>query len=774
MQRPSMNSDDPSNPRNPLSNDGNFFPHTFRAEVTDTQASTPKYDWDYYRNEFQKITETYLSYSRKPDLELLSAAFHFSYAKHKDQRRKSGLPYFDHLIEVVKILVQQKMDAQTLAAAFLHDVIEDTGVKSEEIRALFGETVLLLVDGVTKIGGLAYNTAEQSIGENYRKMLMSLIKDIRVIIIKLADRLHNMRTIDSLPRRKQERIAIETRDVYAPLAHRFGMARIRWELEDLVLKTLDPQAYNELIRLINESRVEREKYIQAVCEPIQKKLSDYNIQAQIHGRPKHFFSIYNKMKKRQKSFQEIYDLLAIRIITNSKEDCYNALGVVHSTYKPVAERFKDYIAMPKSNGYQSIHTTVIGPDGKAVEIQIRSLEMHHIAEDGIAAHWLYKEDRHAPNQFDQQLSWIKQLIEQQIEPSEFVENLKIDLYRDEIFVFTPKGDLHQLPDGATVIDFAFSVHSELGFHCTGAKVNGRFVPITTVLNNGDQVEILTSDKQTPSRHWMQFVKTSKARDQIRKFFRQVEFQQSYELGREMLMQELKSMNIHLAFSEIEDKIDLLRKELNLESVEMLIAMVGNGLHSLKWVARKIAGWVQPKKSPKKSIFQRLIRREKPDSASIVINGMDNLMIQYANCCNPIPGDEIIGYVTHGKGISVHCKNCKNAIEALRKDPDRLINTVWRISPDATFFVPLKVTGYDRKNFLNEVTAQIGKLNTNINNAEMKTVGNENIIDLVLEVNSTRQLNKIIENIRKVEGVIDVYRTVGFLFPNELDGEDKDI
>ncbi len=727
-----------------------------------------QYDWDYYRGEFQKITETYLSYTKKPDMELLTSAFHYSYAKHKDQKRKSGLPYFDHLIEVVKILVQQKMDAQTLAAAFLHDVIEDTTVTAEEIRSLFGDIILTLVDGVTKIGGIAYTSSEQSQGENYRKMFISLIKDIRVIIIKLADRLHNMRTIESLPEKKQERIAVETRDVYAPLAHRFGMARIRWELEDLVLKTLDREGYNELSRLISESRVEREKYIENVCHPILEKLSEYGVEAQIAGRPKHFFSIYNKMKKRDKPFREINDLLAIRIIVNTKADCYNALGVVHSTYKPVSERFKDYIAMPKINGYQSIHTTVVGPDGKTVEIQIRSTEMHQIAEDGIAAHWLYKEQRHKPNQFDRQLTWIKQLIEQQPEPGEFVEELKIDLYRDEIFIFTPKGDLHQLPAGATVIDFAFSIHSEVGMHCIGAKVNGRIVPLHTILANGNQVEIQVNDQQTPGRHWLDFVKTSKARTHIKRFFRNAEIEQSIALGREMLAQEMKTQNVKLSQQELQEKLEEIRKELRLETVDMMYSSVGRGNHSAKSIVLKISGPAQPQK-PKttKSLINRLIRREPHHSASIIINGLQNMMIHYASCCNPIPGDEILGYVTKGRGINIHRKDCPNIAETIQKEPDRSINAVWKVSENETFMVHIRVSGYDRKNLLNDVTHQIGILDTNITTAEMKTMGSENMIDFVLQVHSNKQLNKIIEHIRKVQGVIDVYRAEGFLLPGEL-------
>ncbi len=767
-----MNSDDHPNRSESLSTAAEIIASARTQTEKKPDSVDVTYDWDYYRDEFQKIVEHYVSYTKKPDIELLSAAFHYSYTKHKGQKRKSGVPYFDHLIEVVKILVRQKMDAQTLAAAFLHDVIEDTSVTQEEIKSLFGDTILTLVDGVTKIGGIAFTSTEQTQGENYRKMLLSLIKDIRVIIIKLADRLHNMRTIDSLPKKKQERIAIETRDVYAPLAHRFGMARIRWELEDLVLKTLDNEAYRELTQRINENRVEREQYIETVSKPIREKLSDYNVEAQITGRPKHFFSIYNKMKKRGKPFEEIYDLLAIRVIVENKPDCYNALGVVHSTYKPVSERFKDYIATPKLNGYQSIHTTVVGPDGQRVEIQIRSREMHQIAEDGIAAHWLYKEQRLQPNQFDKHLTWIRQLIEQQSEPGEFAEELKIDLYRDEIFVFTPKGDLYQLPLGATPVDFAFCVHSDIGLHCYGATVNGRIVNLQYELSSGDQVDIKTSDQQTPSRHWLAFVKTSKARNLIKRYFRNSEMEQSISLGKEILAQELKTQGVKTALPELGDRLNEIAAEMKLETLDMLFSSVGRGNHSARSVVQKISGALPaPKTDNKKSLLNRLIRREHHHTASIIVNGVQNMMIHYASCCNPIPGDPILGYVTKGKGINIHRKDCANIVEAVKKEPERGINAVWKVSESDTFMVHLKVSGYDRKNFLSDITHRISQLDTNITSAEMKTAGNENVIDFILQVHSNSQLNKIIDNIRKVQGIIDVYRAQGFLFPGEISSDE---
>jgi GTP diphosphokinase / guanosine-3',5'-bis(diphosphate) 3'-diphosphatase len=748
VKKSSLNQIDLSNL--PLTGMSDPVPVSLAASITHDKA--------YYDSQFAGVLQEVGAYTRQIDMTILKEAFEYSFARHHDQFRKSGLPYFDHLIEVVKILAQQQMDIQTLAAAFLHDVIEDTGTTYEQVRHKFGTEIADLVDGVTKIGGFHFNSVEITQAENYRKMLLSLIKDIRVIIIKLSDRLHNMRTIDSLPKKKQERIAIETRDVYAPLAHRFGMARIRWELEDLVLKTLDIDTYNEISRLVSENRLGREGYIETVAKPIRMKLSEFNVQSQITGRPKHFFSIYNKMKKRGKPFHEIYDLLAIRIIVEQKEDCYNALGIVHSTYKPVNERFKDYIAVPKINGYQSIHTTVIGPDGKMVEIQIRSKEMHQIAEEGIAAHWLYKENRLEMDQFDKQISWIRQLIDRQTEPGDFVEDLKIDLFRDEVFVFTPKGDLLQLPAGSTPIDLAFAVHSEVGTHCIGAKVNGRVVTLHSELMSGDQVEILTSGQQTPSIHWLEIVKTSKARNYIKRYFRNTELEQSIALGKDLLIQELKHQGIRKSLAELHEELIGLSEELKYDNLDMMFSAVGRGIHSVQGLVQKIANKMEPdKKDQSRSFFRRLIQRSPQESEGIMVNGMDNMMIHFAGCCNPIPGDTIIGYVTRGKGINVHRSDCLNIIEAAKKEPDRAVQVSWSVDDTKTFLVQIKVIGSDRKNFLSDVTQKIATTDTNIASADMKTTGNENSIDFIIQVRNNKHLMMILDRIRKVPGVIHAKR-----------------
>ncbi len=724
----------------------------------DASQTDPLRDKAYYEKSFDHMAQAVKSYAPGADLRLLRDAFDYSYQCHEGQARKSGLPYFDHIIEVVKILIMQKMDVITLTAAFLHDVMEDSGVKADQLKKRFGEDVTHLVDGVTKISGINFGSLEVRQAESYRKMLLSLVKDLRVIIIKLADRLHNMRTIDALPEKKRERIAIETRDVYAPLAHRFGMARIRWELEDLVLKTLDANTYWELSRLIAGKREEREAYIGEVAGPLEKKLSESGVKADITGRPKHFFSVYNKMKKRNKPFHEIFDLMAIRIIVDNKTDCYKALGVVHSTYTPVTERFKDYIAVPKLNGYQSIHTTVIGPDGRMVEIQIRTQEMHHVAEEGIAAHWLYKEGKLQMDQLDRQIGWIRQLIERQkdiSDPGEFLEDLKVDLFQDEVFVFTPRGDLIPLPKSATPIDFAFAVHSEVGLHCIGAKINGRIVPLHSELHSGDLVEIITSDQQTPSTHWLDIVKTSKARSHIKRFFRNVELEQSVELGRELLNNELEALYGRKLTPDLMEPMMRIAADLHFETTDMLLSSIGRGNTSARSVANKF-GLPRKGGDTDKSFFKRLISRSRPE-ASIVISGVENMMIHFAKCCLPIPGDTILGYVTRGRGIHIHKGDCTNVQEALKKEPERAIQARWEVDETQTFTVQIKIVAQDRKNFLTEVSSKISSTNTNIASADIRTEGGESVSQFVVHVRNIAHLNMILERIRGIDGVLSAVR-----------------
>lgn len=696
-------------------------------------------------------------YTPYADLNLLTKAFEFSFEAHKDQLRKSGVPYFEHCFEVAKILTELKMDSTTIAGGLLHDVAEDTGMTIEDVDEMFGQEVSLLVDGVTKISELRFESLEQRQAENFRKMIISMVKDIRVILIKFADRLHNMRTLEYLPRKKQERIAIETRDVYAPLAHRLGLAKIKWELEDLVLKTLDPEAYWKLVQKIANKREEREKYIRKVTYPIRKELREAKIKATITGRPKHFYSIYGKMEKRQLPFEQIYDLLAIRIIVKRLEECYFVLGIVHNLYTPVQERFKDYIATPKSNFYQSLHTTVIGPDGKMVEIQIRTEEMHRTAEEGIAAHWRYKEGRQKEDELDKHLNWLRQVLELQQDtkdPSEFMENLRIELFQDEVFVFTPKGDLLKLPVHSTPIDFAFAVHTDIGYHCIGAKVNGKMVSLKYELRSGDSVEIITSPNQKPNPDWIKFVRTSKARSKIKRWLKESFYEQSLDLGEEILTKQLKKYNIKKENIDLEE----ISQSLGLQNLQQLYAAIGRGDTSIQTVLKRIAP-DQNLEIKDASLLQKFIRKARGSAKGIKVQGVDNLMITFGKCCQPVPGDSILGFITKGRGVVIHRSDCKNIIN-LMENPDRTIDVEWDVDKDKHFMVRLQLIGDDRKHFLRDVSNSISQTDTNIVSIEMKaedTVVHSNII---LQVRNLQHLTRIINRVSQVKGVINVERLNG--------------
>jgi len=707
-----------------------------------------------YKKSLSDLLRKHQRFFAHIDRRLLSDAFRFSYEAHKDQLRRSGAPYFDHVFEVAKILTELKMDSTTVASGLLHDVAEDTGVTIDEVGERFGNEVALLVDGVTKISELKFESLEQRQAENFRKMIISMVKDIRVILIKFADRLHNMRTLEYLPEKKQKRIAIETRDVYAPLAHRLGIAKIKWELEDLVLKTLEPESYWKLVQTITEKREEREAYIAKVTRPIRHELKKAQIKAKITGRPKHFYSIYGKMRRRNVPFEQIYDLLAIRIIVNKVEDCYFALGIVHSLYTPVVDRFKDYIATPKSNLYQSLHTTVIGPDGKMVEIQIRTIDMHRTAEEGIAAHWLYKEGKRDRDELDKHLAWLKQVLESQQEtgdPADFMENLRIELFHDEVFVFTPKGDLIKLPINSTPVDFAFSVHTDIGFHCLGAKVNGKIVPLSYKLKSGDSVEILTSPNQKPNPDWIQFVRTSKARSKIKRWLRESFYEQSMRLGEEIVTKQFKKVGIK------KDKVDLedVAQSLNFPHAKNLLVAIGCGEISIQTVINRIA--------PEKNIevkdgafFKRVIGRATGKTNGVEVQGVDNVLISFGQCCQPLPGDKILGFLSKGRGIVVHRSDCKNIVQLIEK-PEKRIDVEWNVDKDKHFLVRLRLIGGDRKHFLRDISNTISQTNTNIVSIDMKVedgVVNSNII---LEVRNLHHLTKIMSKISQVKGVINVER-----------------
>ncbi|NIR48690.1 bifunctional (p)ppGpp synthetase/guanosine-3',5'-bis(diphosphate) 3'-pyrophosphohydrolase [candidate division KSB1 bacterium] len=710
-----------------------------------------------YKKTFDQVLRRLRRYSPKSDTGLLQRAYDFGVDAHRDQLRKSGEPYFVHCLEVAKILTELKMDSATIAGGLLHDVVEDTGIDIAEVEEKFGVEVALLVDGVTKISELRFDSLEERQAENFRKMIISMVQDIRVILIKFADRLHNMKTIEYLPQRKRERIAIETRDVYAPLAHRLGIAKIKWELEDLVLKTLEPDTYWDLVRKVTDSREARERYIRKVTAPIRKELKNLNINAKIAGRPKHFYSIYGKMRARKVPIEQIYDLLAIRVIVDRVEECYFVLGIVHNLYTPVHERFKDYIATPKSNFYQSLHTTVIGPDGKMVEIQIRTDDMHRTAEEGIAAHWLYKEGKNKQDELDKQLSWLRQVLEWQQEtkdPSEFMENLRIELFRDEVFVFTPKGDLLKLPVNSTPVDFAFAVHTDIGYHCIGAKVNGKMVPLSYELKSGDSVEIITSPNQKPNPDWIKFVKSSKARSKIRRWLKESFYEQSLKLGEEIVEKEFKRYNLK------REDIDLneIAQTLNFQNAEQLFAAIGRGDTSVHSVINRIA----PDKNlevKQSSLFQKFIHKARGRAKGVRVQGLDNLMITFGRCCQPVPGDNILGFITKGRGIVIHRTDCKN-IPHLMEHPERKIDVEWDVDKDKHFMVRLQLFGEDRKNFLLDVSQSISQTDTNIVSIEMKAEDTFVQSTIIIEVRNLQHLTKIINKISQVKGVINVERLNG--------------
>ena len=693
------------------------------------------------------------------DLEVLSRAYRISAQAHQGQKRLSGDDFVSHSVAVATILAEQQMDTTTIAAALLHDVVEDSDVTLEHLRRDFGNEVADLVDGLTKIRALNFRSTVEEQAENYRKLLMSVARDARVIIIKLADRLHNMRTLDPLPAEKRRRIAQETRELYAPLAHRFGMAGVKAELEDLAFKYLEPDDYKQLARQVKARRVERDRTIERMRAPLSDELRRAGIVGwDIVGRPKNLWSIFKKMKKRGKPFEEIYDLLAVRVLVNNITDCYHVLGIIHHTWTPLQERIKDYIASPKSNGYQSLHTTVFGPGGQLYEIQIRTRDMHRTAEYGIAAHWLYKENGKAADELDHHLSWFRQLIELQQDahtPEEFLEFLKIDLYQDEIFVFTPRGDVKRLPKGATPIDFAFMVHTEVGQHCHGARVNGRIAPLHRPLRNGDTIEVLTSPQAKPSRDWLAHVQTGRARQKIRQWIKQEEHQRSVTLGREILAREVRRRRLD---SPTPEQLAHAAETLSLGEAEQVEAAIGRGDVQLGQVMKAIYPDLpadDTQAPPKSSAFGRVIERLRL-GRGIKIHGVEGLMVRYAQCCQPVPGDPVVGYVTQGRGISIHRNDCPNLL-TLSGEEDRRVEIDWREVEGETFVVRLAVSGEDRRGLYADICEAISGTGTNIRSAELASKDGVVFGSVLVEVENQTHLNKVLKAVRKVKGVTEIAR-----------------
>ena len=694
------------------------------------------------------------SFNANVDIDLLRRAYEFSEKAHAGQVRYSGEPFVEHALEVASILAELHMDSATIAAGIIHDVVEDTKYTLEDVRREFDDEIADLVDGVTKISAVHFSSHEEQQVEFFRKMLLSMAKDIRVIIIKLADRLHNMRTLHYLPPQKQLRIARETHDVYCPLAGRLGINRAKVELEDLCLKYLEPEVYRELAERIKESREEREAYIQKVVEPIKKALAEDGIVATVYGRAKHLHSVYRKIKVRRVPFEEIYDLFAIRVIVNNERECYHTMGIIHAMWKPVAGRFHDYIANPKPNGYRSLHTTVFGPDNKLVEIQIRTHQMHYVAENGIAAHWLYKEGRQQLSKDDRQLIWLRDVLEWQKDmthPSEFMEYLRMDLYSEDIFVYTPNGRIVHLPRGATPLDFAFAIHTEIGLHCAGAKINGQLQPLSRELESGDQVEIITNPHRCPSHDWLKLVKTARARSKIRKWLKQAGFEQSVALGRQIVERKLKELR--LGFPS-EDELQQYAEQLNRKTADDLLAAIGNGSLSV----HALLALLQPEKEAPESpgLVGRVIERLRR-SKGIRVQGLDNMMFRFAGCCQPVPGEDIVGFITRGRGVTVHQAECPTAIDLGNRHPERKIAVSWDAGKDQWFVVQLELVVEDRKNMLRDISQAIADSNTNVRGAEMHVRDTTAVGRFIVEVSSLSHLNRVIDKVRKVKGVISVNR-----------------
>ena len=712
------------------------------------------------------------------DKEMIIKAYNFASEAHKDQRRESGEPYIVHPVEVACILAEMGMDTSTIAAGLLHDVIEDTNYSYQDIEREFSTEIANLVEGVTKLGQIQYKTKEEQQADNVRKMLMAMSKDVRVMLIKLADRLHNMRTLKFMPVEKQKEKAKETFDIYAPLAHRLGISKIKWELEDLAFRYTNPNEYYYLVQKIAEKRTEREAYIAEIIKMLNENLAKANIEADIDGRPKHFYSIYRKMMEKNKTIDQIFDLTAVRILVETVKDCYAALGIVHTMFKPIPGRFKDYIAMPKPNMYQSLHSTVIGPQGKPFEIQIRTFEMHKTAEYGIAAHWKYKEGVSGEGSMDLKLSWLREILEWQRETSdasEFMEEFKIDLFADEVFVFTPKGTVINLPNEATPIDFAYKIHTDIGNRCVGAKVNGKMVPLDYHLKTGEIVEILTSAvPKGPSIDWLNMVKSNQAKVKIRDWFKKAKREENISKGKEALEKESKRQGCNFGEIAKGDILASILKKYNFNSMDDLYAGVGLGdIIPSNIVARIKEQYVKTNKSTENITENNYDWKSTDDTAEknpkhvrikngdpgVIIKGEKNLLVRFAKCCNPVPGDEIIGYVTKGRGVSVHRKDCKN-IEALIRDSEhKIVEAEWGYGGGAKFMAELQIKAEDREGLLSEVMEMLSETKTHLYSVNAKpTKEGIAVITIKFRTPDTEYLKALMKKIKKLSGIIEVYRT----------------
>ncbi len=720
----------------------------------------------------QDVINKRKEHARRVDTKLIMKAYNLANEKHKEQKRGSGEPYIIHPLNVAYILADIGLDDSTICAALLHDVVEDTDITDADLRKMFGNEIADMVAGVTKLSRIQFATVEEQQVEDYRKMFLAMGKDIRVILIKLADRLHNMRTLKYLKRDRQIANAKETRDLYAPLANRLGIYSLKWELEDLSFKYLEPEEYHELVEGINKKREERTKFIEQIMDKIRVALKKQKIDAEVTGRAKHLYSIYRKMKRDNKTLDQIYDLFALRILVNSVKDCYAALGVVHELYSPMPGRFKDYIAVPKPNMYQSIHTTLLGEKGTPFEVQIRTWEMHRVAEYGIAAHWAYKEAsyfgrKQSVKVEEDKLAWLRETLEWQNElqdPQEFLNTLKTELFEDEVYVFTPKGAIKVLPRGATPIDFAYSIHAEIGNRMTGCKINSKMMPIITPLESGDIVEIITSDNSKgPSRDWLKFVKSSGAKNKIKNWFKKAQKEENIEKGKDLIEKELKRIGFTHTDLFKNEYINPMLEKYKYKNLEEMYAAVGFGANSsVKVIARMLQEY--RKEHQEEDIEKKLEKlkeekqkKPKPSSSGVIVKGIDNCLVKLSKCCNPLPGDEIVGYITKGRGVSVHRKDCYN-VKDLISDENRMIDVEWYVKDKTEYQAEIEIFSNDRNGLLVDILKELGTTKVNILGVNTKTTKERiAIIDITLQLENLDELNKAIRVVRKVDSVYEVKR-----------------
>jgi len=717
--------------------------------------------------ELDELLEKVRSYNPSADPDWIKRAYTYSSVMHAQQKRASGEPYVIHPLNVAMIVARLRLDQASIITALLHDVVEDTTISLEQLEAAWGQEVAQLVDGVTKVSKITFSSREEKQAENFRKMIIAMSRDIRVVLIKLADRLHNMRTLDHLSLRQQIEISRETVEIYAPIAHRLGINWIKTELEDYAFRYLNPAAYAALKSAVAKTRGEREDYIKAVTKILSQRLAEAGVKAEVTGRPKHFYSINSKMERQGLPFDQIYDLVAFRIIVNEKYECYEAMGVVHANWKPVPGRFKDFIALPKQNQYQSLHTTVIGPRGQRMEVQIRTHEMHKVAEEGIAAHWNYKESNGKGPKDTEKFTWLRRLIEWQQDlkdPQEFLSTVKEDLFSEEVYVFTPKGDVLEFPPGATVIDFAYRIHSQVGSHLTGARVNGRMVPLRYKLRSGDTVEVITADKQTPGKDWLNYAITARAKSRIRQWLRAQQSTRSIQLGVALLDHELESLSLSVAQLKRENRFDAALKDLSQKDAEGILAAVGYGIVTVSQALGKLLSADElkayrgektpaPAAQPSKD---RAKETRRAASGGVVVSGIGDVMVRFARCCTPLPGEAISGFITRGSGVTVHLVGCPRAMET---DPQRRVPVVWKDGEDSPRPIRLEVICIDQPGLLAAMSKAIAAVGVNISTAEVKNSGTDGraVSNFELHVTNAHQLDTLMRSLAAIDGVIRVSR-----------------